>query len=66
VLRRAAAARSAEAPPDFAELRRSLATPTALVDSAYIAAAIRSGLEPVVSDPFFFRIAVRNGVVDMD
>jgi hypothetical protein len=59
-------ARNTGAPPDFTLFRNSLSSPAVLVDAQYIAASIRSGLQPVVNDPFFFRIAVRNKAVDLD
>jgi hypothetical protein len=51
---------------NFAPFRETLSNSSALVDWRYILAALRSGLRPVVNDPFFMTVASRTRAFPID
>lgn len=51
---------------NFAPFRDMLPNSSALVDWRYILAALRSGLHPVVNDPFFMTVASRKHAFPID
>jgi hypothetical protein len=55
---------SRQQPPDLRSFLSSVKSQFILVDSYYVASVASAGFVPVINDPYFYRLVVRNGVLD--
>jgi hypothetical protein len=58
------ALRSGERRADLTSVADQVKNRCVLADRQYVAPAVSAGLVPAVNDPYFYRVAVRNGAID--